>query len=201
MLVTITTDTQRSTIMVSRKRSEMIEGFTALHGKNIVHFDLKSDNLLVNLRDPHRPICKRLGRTTGLWGIKWNGDKLDSGSAVRGLRDCELIDPLRNATSTWSNLQWSSICKELDRFLYSLDWDVGFSNSLQESLPCPTSDHCQMGLDTNPSKWGPTPFRFESMKAKLKLWNKDNFGNIKEKKEAIIKDITMVDFYEAEDAL
>lgn len=93
-----------------------------------------------------------------------------------------------------------------------------------------------MGLDTNPSKWGPTPFRFESklllhpdfkecigkwrrelqvvgwegykimqklqgMKAKLKLWNKDNFGNIKEKKEAIIKDITMVDFYEAEDAL
>ncbi|KAK6236238.1 hypothetical protein SCA6_011575, partial [Theobroma cacao] len=33
-------------------------GMEYLHEKNIVHFDLKSHNFLVNMRDPHRPVCK-----------------------------------------------------------------------------------------------------------------------------------------------
>lgn len=33
-------------------------GMEYLHTKNIVHFDLKCENLLVNLGDPQRPVCK-----------------------------------------------------------------------------------------------------------------------------------------------
>lgn len=33
-------------------------GMEYLHSRNVVHFDLKCDNLLVNLKDSSRPICK-----------------------------------------------------------------------------------------------------------------------------------------------
>ncbi|RVW16838.1 hypothetical protein CK203_098160 [Vitis vinifera] len=40
---------------------------------------------------------------------------------------------------------------------------VGIGWSLQEVLPRWISDHWTIVLDTNPFKWGPTPFRFENM--------------------------------------
>ncbi|KAF2285629.1 hypothetical protein GH714_006055 [Hevea brasiliensis] len=72
-------------------------GMEYLHLKDIVHFDLKCDNLLVNLRDPQRPICK-VG-DFGLSRIKHN--TLVSGG-VRGTLPWmapELLDGSSNRVS------------------------------------------------------------------------------------------------------
>ncbi|BBG92649.1 PB1 domain-containing protein tyrosine kinase, partial [Prunus dulcis] len=70
-------------------------GMEYLHLKNIVHFDLKCDNLLVNLRDPERPICKvgdfglsRIKRNTLVSGgvrgtLPWMAPELLNGSSNR----------------------------------------------------------------------------------------------------------------------
>ena len=80
------------------------------------------------------------------------------------IRECELLDPpLRNASFTWSNMQESPVCKRLDSFLYSNEWEHYFPQSLQKVLPRRTSDHRPIVLETNPFKWDPTPFRFENM--------------------------------------
>ncbi|XP_050220182.1 uncharacterized protein LOC126670483 isoform X2 [Mercurialis annua] len=70
-------------------------GMEYLHLKNIVHFDLKCDNLLVNLRDSHRPICKvgdfglsRIKRNTLVSGgvrgtLPWMAPELLDGNSNR----------------------------------------------------------------------------------------------------------------------
>ncbi|KAL6331444.1 hypothetical protein AAG906_011383 [Vitis piasezkii] len=56
------------------------------------------------------------------------------------IRECELLDPpLRSAPFTWSNMQESPCAR---------DWIDFFT---------------QMILETNPFKWGPTPFRVEGL--------------------------------------
>ncbi|RVW99583.1 Transposon TX1 uncharacterized 149 kDa protein [Vitis vinifera] len=103
--------------------------------------------------------------------IRRRSEKLEGSGFTSSMRDfdgfireCELHDPpLRNASFTWSNMQESPVCKRLDRFFYSNEWELSFPQSLQEVLPRWTSDHWSIVLDTNPFKWGPTPFRFENM--------------------------------------
>ncbi|XP_058095061.1 uncharacterized protein LOC131240683 isoform X2 [Magnolia sinica] len=70
-------------------------GMEYLHSKNIVHFDLKCDNLLVNMRDAQRPICKvgdfglsRIKRNTLVSGgvrgtLPWMAPELLNGSSSR----------------------------------------------------------------------------------------------------------------------
>ncbi|CAN1144620.1 Serine/threonine-protein kinase CTR1 [Linum perenne] len=70
-------------------------GMEYLHLKNIVHFDLKCDNLLINLKDTQRPICKvgdfglsRIKQNTLVSGgvrgtLPWMAPELLDGSSNR----------------------------------------------------------------------------------------------------------------------
>ncbi|GLT68578.1 hypothetical protein SLA2020_407930 [Shorea laevis] len=88
-------------------------GMEYLHLKNIVHFDLKCDNLLVNLRDPQRPICKvgdfglsRIKRNTLVSGgvrgtLPWMAPELLNGS---GSRVSEKVDVFSFGVALWEIL-------------------------------------------------------------------------------------------------
>ncbi|XP_058770205.1 uncharacterized protein LOC131643877 isoform X1 [Vicia villosa] len=70
-------------------------GMEYLHLKSIVHFDLKCDNLLVNLGDPERPVCKvgdfglsRIKRNTLVSGgvrgtLPWMAPELLDGNSCK----------------------------------------------------------------------------------------------------------------------
>ncbi|PON65343.1 Mitogen-activated protein kinase kinase kinase [Trema orientale] len=88
-------------------------GMEYLHSKNIVHFDLKCDNLLVNLRDPQRPICKvgdfglsRIKHNTLVSGgvrgtLPWMAPELLNGSSRRV---SEKVDVFSFGISMWEIL-------------------------------------------------------------------------------------------------
>ncbi|RVW68278.1 hypothetical protein CK203_063588 [Vitis vinifera] len=71
--------------------------------------------------------------------------------ASGGLRDFNVIRRISEKLGD-SRLTFNMRC--FDEFM---------RECLQEALPRWTSDHSPICLETNPLKWGPTPFRFENM--------------------------------------
>ncbi|CAI9117889.1 OLC1v1019378C2 [Oldenlandia corymbosa var. corymbosa] len=88
-------------------------GMEYLHLKNVVHFDLKCDNLLVNLGDPQRPVCKvgdfglsRIKRNTLVSGgvrgtLPWMAPELLHGSSNRV---SEKVDVFSFGITMWEML-------------------------------------------------------------------------------------------------
>ncbi|KAF2309306.1 hypothetical protein GH714_001558 [Hevea brasiliensis] len=88
-------------------------GMEYLHSKNIVHFDLKCDNLLVNLKDPQRPIRKvgdfglsKIKRNTLVSGgvrgtLPWMALELLNGSSNKV---SEKVDVFSFGIVLWENL-------------------------------------------------------------------------------------------------
>ena len=97
-------------------------------------------------------------------------EKFNSLTITRSMREfdsligeLEFVDPSpTNAKFTWSNFREHPICCKLDRFLFTNEWAEGFQCYGRELEVRVASDHSPMVLDTTPTRWGPTLFRFEN---------------------------------------
>ncbi|KAJ9176043.1 hypothetical protein P3X46_011393 [Hevea brasiliensis] len=117
-------------------------GMEYLHSKNIVHFDLKCDNLLVNLRDPQRPICKvgdfglsRIKRNTLVSGgvrgtLPWMAPELLNGSSSRV---SEKVDVFSFGISLWEILTGRNLMQICIVVLSSVSGIV--KNTLRPPIP------------------------------------------------------------------
>ncbi|RVW92613.1 hypothetical protein CK203_039393 [Vitis vinifera] len=146
---------------------------------------------------------EELGAIRGLWSDPWciggdfnlirfpnesrRGGRLSSSMRrfSKVIDDLDLRDlPLQGGPFTWSGGLNNQVMSRLDRFLVSKDWEGHFKGAVQCTLPRPVSDHFPILLDEGGVRRGPVPFRFilaeklKALKAILKSWNKDVFGQV-----------------------
>ncbi|RVW96282.1 LINE-1 retrotransposable element ORF2 protein [Vitis vinifera] len=155
---------------VFETKRRVVKDFLRLQNPDVVMFqetkrevcDRRFVGSVWSVRNKEWAILPACGASGGIL-IIWDSKKMrvygPNNPSIRKEFWVELSDLFGLTYPSWSH----RLCKRLDRFLYSNEWELSFPQSLQEVLPRWTSDHWPIVLDTNPFKWGPTPFRFENM--------------------------------------
>ncbi|CAH8356162.1 unnamed protein product [Eruca vesicaria subsp. sativa] len=135
-------------------------GMEYLHSKNIVHFDLKCDNLLVNLKDPSRPICKvgdfglsKIKRNTLVSGgvrgtLPWMAPELLNGSSSKV---SEKVDVFSFGIVLWEILTGEEPYANMH---YGLIIGGIVSNSLRPTIPALCDDEWRTLME---ECWAPNP--------------------------------------------
>ncbi|KAL2897174.1 putative serine/threonine-protein kinase SIS8 [Bienertia sinuspersici] len=142
-------------------------GMEYLHLKNIVHFDLKCDNLLVNLKDSSRPICKvgdfglsKIKRNTLVSGgvrgtLPWMAPELLNGSSSKV---SEKVDVFSFGIVLWEILTGESLmqhalwCHNRSTALFLL-WGI-VNNTLRPPIPSYCDSEWRILME---QCWAPNP--------------------------------------------
>ncbi|KAL6335916.1 hypothetical protein AAG906_003541 [Vitis piasezkii] len=116
--------------------------------------DLKLEYKRIRFQEENEDCQKVFKFSKSRWGIviMWDSNKFKCTGKV--LRSFSVTVKL--------NSRDFNVIKRISKKLG--DSRLTFNMSLQEALPRWTLDHSPICLETNPLKWGPTPFRFESMR-------------------------------------
>ncbi|RVW26389.1 putative ribonuclease H protein [Vitis vinifera] len=177
------------------------------------------------IREAREGLWEELGAVRGIWDEPWclggdfnstlyQGERNRQGRITPNMRrfahiidDLGLVDlPLQGGAFTWSgglnNQSWA----RLDRFLVSPSWLDKFSGVNQRRLPRPVSDHFPILLEGGGLRRGPSPFRSgaaktKELKQKLKVWNREVFGNLEDNKRAALQQVDHWDGVECERSL
>ncbi|RVX02717.1 LINE-1 reverse transcriptase-like [Vitis vinifera] len=112
-----------------------------------------------------------------------------------GLRDI----PMQGGVFTWSGGPNNQSWARLDRFLVNTSWLDQFSSVLQSRLSRPLSDHFPWWeIEVRGSASFRLATKLKEIKQKLKVWNKEVFGNLGCNKAAALQQMEFWDRVESE---
>uniref|UniRef100_A0A2N9F4M6 Uncharacterized protein n=1 Tax=Fagus sylvatica TaxID=28930 RepID=A0A2N9F4M6_FAGSY len=108
----------------------------------------------------------------------------------------DLVDPPLEGGS-WSNSREEEAMSCIDRFLYTTEWEDQFPNIIQRRLPWLLSDNFPIILECGQIQWCSPRYvlanKLKALKADLKKWNVESFGNVAVKKTQFLIGLAELD--------